>query len=76
MNCQTFIKLDDFEQALYLASLIHVCQSDEELFKKGTELIAAGKKKGLLERVKFSGTIYQESEKDAGHDQNHINELT
>lgn len=76
MNCKTFLKLDDFEQALFLASLLHICSSDEEFFKKGTELIADGKKKGLLDRVKFSGSIYQESEKDSGHDQNHLNELT
>ena len=75
MNCQTFLALDDFEQALYLASLIHICSSSEEFFIKGTELIAEGKKKGLLERVKFSGSIYQ-TDKDSGHDQNHLQELT
>jgi hypothetical protein len=53
MNCTEFVELEDFDRAMYLASLIHVCQSDSALFKNGLDLIALGKRKGLLDKVEF-----------------------
>lgn len=53
MNCPDFLKLDDFEKSMYLASLIHVCQSDASLFKSGAELIELGRRKGLFDNVKI-----------------------
>lgn len=53
MNCEEFLKLDDFQKSVYMASLIHVCQSDSSLFKSGEQLIMIGKRKGLFEGVKI-----------------------
>lgn len=53
MNCESFLKLDNFEQSLYIGKLIHACQSDNELFAQGERLIESAKQKGLFERVKI-----------------------
>ena len=53
MNCEEFLAMDDFDRAMYMASLIHVCQSDSDLFKSGASLIALGKRKGLFDNVKL-----------------------
>jgi hypothetical protein len=53
MNCEEFLKLDDFDKSMYMASLIHVCQSDDSLFKSGAELINLGRKRGLFDNVKI-----------------------
>jgi hypothetical protein len=53
MNCEEFLCLSEFDKSLYLASLIHVCQSDDSLFRSGADLIALGKRKGLFDGVKI-----------------------
>lgn len=53
MNCNEFLKLDNYEQSQYMAELIHCCQSDDELFRIGAQLIETGKNKGLFDRVKI-----------------------
>jgi hypothetical protein len=53
MNCQEFLDMDDFDRAMYMASLIHCCQSNSDLFKSGAELIALGKRKGLFDNIKL-----------------------
>ena len=53
MNCEEFLAMDDFDRAMYMASLIHCCQSDSALFKSGAELITLGKRKGLFDNVKI-----------------------
>jgi len=53
MNCENFLELSEWEQSLYLASLIHVCQSDNVLFKIGKDVIELGRKRGLFDGVKI-----------------------
>lgn len=53
MNCEKYLALDDLDKAQYMASLIHACQSDNELFEKGMGLIEEGRVKGLFDRVKI-----------------------
>lgn len=53
MNCESFLKLDHFEQTLYIGQLVHACQSDDDLFKLGENLIAIALDKGLFDRVKI-----------------------
>lgn len=53
MNCTKFLSLEEHEKAVYMASLIHVCQSDDEFFERGDKLIEAGRKKGLFKGIKL-----------------------
>lgn len=47
------LSLDGLEQSQYMASLIHACISDDELFDEGMTLIEKGQQKGLFENVKL-----------------------
>lgn len=53
MNCKQFLDLEEYDKAVYMASLIHVCQSDDEYFTKGQQLIDEGHKKGLFKGIKL-----------------------
>lgn len=53
MNCTKFLSLEEHEKAVYMASLIHVCQSDDAFFERGEKLIAAGHRKGLFKGIKL-----------------------
>jgi hypothetical protein len=60
MVCTKFKNLEDDKRVLYQAQLLHVAQSDDELFGLGELLIARGRDKGLFEGVKFGNEIYNE----------------
>ena len=53
MNCDKFLALEEHEKAVYMASLIHVCQSSDIFFERGEKLIAAGHKQGLFKGIKL-----------------------
>ena len=53
MNCNKFLALEEHEKAVYMASLIHVCQSNNDFFERGEKLIEAGHKKGLFKGIKL-----------------------
>lgn len=53
MNCEEFLKLSNYQQSIFMASLIHTCISDNANFQSGLELIELGKRKGLFEDVKI-----------------------
>lgn len=51
MNCNKYLELTPFEKAKYMASLIHVCQSNDDLFNEGLEMIKAGEEIGLFNGI-------------------------
>jgi len=53
MNCEKFLALDPLEQAKYIGQLVHVCQSSNDLFDAGKDLIEVGTIKGLFTNVKI-----------------------
>lgn len=53
MNCEKYLSLEEHEKAVYMASLIHVCQSNDTFFEAGEKLIERGHKKGLFNGVKL-----------------------
>lgn len=53
MNCDKFLALEEHEKAVYMASLIHCCQSNDDFFERGEKLIEAGHKKGLFKGIKI-----------------------
>lgn len=59
MNCEDFLKMEEYEKAEYAAKLLHVCTSDNALFKSGEELIKLGERKGLLDKVKIGREVNQ-----------------
>lgn len=62
MKCEKYMALGDLDKAHYLASLIHVCESDNELFEKGMNLIEEGREKGLFKNLKLGyHETYQQS---------------
>lgn len=63
MNCEEFIELSEIDKAVYMASLIHVCQSDTAIFKNGKDLIALGKRKGLFDGIKIMPDHLQAEER-------------
>lgn len=63
MNCKLFLELTDHEKAVYMAELIHCCQSDNNLFVSGEMIIAMGKNKGLFENVKIGHNAISEPTK-------------
>ena len=53
MNCDKFLALEEHQKAVYMASLIHVCQSSDIFFERGEKLITAGHKQGLFKGIKL-----------------------
>ena len=47
------MELTPVEKIYYIGQLLHVCQSNEVLFKIGKDLIQSGKMRGLLDGVKI-----------------------
>jgi len=53
MNCEKFMALDDNAKSVYIGRLVHCCQSNDELFEIGKNIINAGIIMGLFEGVKI-----------------------
>jgi hypothetical protein len=51
-NCENYMNLSHIERIRFMVELIHVCQSDDDLFYDAAVLIDAGRAKGLFEGVK------------------------
>jgi hypothetical protein len=69
MKCESLLKLSDYDQAVYMANLIHTCISDEANFKSGLELVRLGKLKGLFDDVKIGHReVYKDTQTPIGED--------
>lgn len=64
MNCEKFLALDEFDKSIFLASVIHCVQSNDEFFSEGVKMIDAGKKLGLFDKIEIGHGIYKETEND------------
>lgn len=53
MLCEKYLALQDTEQAVWLAKIIHVLQHDNLGFECGNDLIELGERKALFKNVKF-----------------------
>jgi hypothetical protein len=53
MVCQKFKDVPDVDRVQLQARLLHVMQSDDELFEDSMNLIAKGYERGLFTNVKF-----------------------
>jgi hypothetical protein len=51
--CESYNKLDEFEQAEYIAKVIHAIQHNPYCFKQGQAIIKYATDKGAYDRVKF-----------------------
>lgn len=51
--CTEYEKIENDEQAEFLARLIHIVQKDSYSFRRAAELISGAYARGLFDKVKF-----------------------
>jgi len=51
MICKKYDSLSHFEKIVYVGELLHACQSDDELFELGNEIVFIAKMKGIMKGV-------------------------
>lgn len=54
MNGIHYINLTPKEKSEFVGQLVHSCQSDENLFSMGEEIIKLAQRRGLFENVVFN----------------------
>lgn len=56
---KTFKELEEQEQSVYLASVIHCLINDGKYFEQGCKMINEAKQRGLFDKVKFGAEALQ-----------------
>lgn len=53
MICKKYDSLSHFEKVIYVGELLHACQSNDELYALGKDIIELARLKGLMNGVKI-----------------------
>lgn len=53
MVCKKFEELTPAQKVMYIGEIVHCCQSDDQMFEFGEQIVKMGVMKGLFDGVKI-----------------------